>query len=74
MNPEQSGHPCGPAPRSLATRTSWSSGPKKFSGPHNEDDLPAPATAFGEVDIAFLNDPSGQKADQPFVRPGGWSA
>jgi len=39
-------------------------GSQAILGSFDEDDLPAPATASREVDIAFLNDPGGQKADQ----------
>ncbi|MDN5763982.1 MAG: hypothetical protein L0H41_16915 [Microlunatus sp.] len=39
-------------------------GSQAILGSFDEDDLPAPATASREVDVAFLNDPGGQKADQ----------
>ncbi len=38
-------------------------GSQAILGTFDEDDLPAPATASREADIAFLNDPGGQKAD-----------
>ncbi|EWT07059.1 hypothetical protein N864_13015 [Intrasporangium chromatireducens Q5-1] len=38
-------------------------GSQAILGSFDEDDLPAPATASREVDIAFLNDPGGKKAD-----------
>lgn len=39
-------------------------GSQAILGSFDEDDLPAPATASGEADIAFLEDPGGQKAEQ----------
>ena len=38
-------------------------GSQAILGSFDEDDLPAPATASREVDIAFLDDPDGHKAD-----------
>lgn len=39
-------------------------GSQSILGTYDEDELPAPATASIEVDIAFLNDPDRAKADQ----------
>ena len=38
-------------------------GSQAILGSFDEDDLPAPATASREVDLAFLDDPDGHKAD-----------
>ena len=54
---------CRPAAKSPGNPHILVIGSHAVLGTFDEDDLAAPATASREADIAFLNDPGGQKAD-----------